>query len=230
MQFPLWIPNVIYHCITFGLGCSLRLYICSISWLSNGTCLSGFLPGPWGSTEVWGSEEGEQKCWFRTGSNTGYHVDRVGSQCLPKGDKFWARWNDGGFLAVLAWCRFGENDMKDSCSLLDHQKAWGYCWWKESCTTDVWIPVNNGINYQPELVIAGFLPSTVSTRSAAPVVVLNSKLIQQDLMLDADERATKYSIWLRWRFGVYCCISKSILWRQAHIFTPNVFFLFMLSG
>ena len=28
-----------------------------------------------------------------------------------------------------------------------------YCWWKKSCTTwDVKSPVNNGINYQPQLV------------------------------------------------------------------------------
>ena len=28
-----------------------------------------------------------------------------------------------------------------------------YCWWLKSCTTrDVWNPVNNGINYQPQLV------------------------------------------------------------------------------
>ena len=34
-----------------------------------------------------------------------------------------------------------------------------YCWWKKSQTTtlDVQNPVNNGINYQPQLVIAGFL-------------------------------------------------------------------------
>ncbi len=28
-----------------------------------------------------------------------------------------------------------------------------YCWWLKSCTTwDVWNPINNGINYQPQLV------------------------------------------------------------------------------
>ena len=33
-----------------------------------------------------------------------------------------------------------------------------YCWWKKSCTTwDVYNLVNNKINYQPQLVIAGFL-------------------------------------------------------------------------
>ena len=33
-----------------------------------------------------------------------------------------------------------------------------YCWWKKSCTTwDVKNPINNGINYQPQLVTAGFL-------------------------------------------------------------------------
>ena len=41
-----------------------------------------------------------------------------------------------------------------------------YCWWNKSYTTwDVQNPVNNGINYQPQLVsriVAGFLPSTVS--------------------------------------------------------------------
>ena len=33
-----------------------------------------------------------------------------------------------------------------------------YCWWKKSCITwDVKTLVNNGINYKPQLVIAGFL-------------------------------------------------------------------------
>ena len=36
--------------------------------------------------------------------------------------------------------------------------VWNYCWWKKSCTKNL---VNNGMNYQPQLVIAGFLPSTV---------------------------------------------------------------------
>ena len=33
-----------------------------------------------------------------------------------------------------------------------------YCWWLKSQTTtwDVWNPINTGINYQPQLVIAGF--------------------------------------------------------------------------
>ncbi len=30
---------------------------------------------------------------------------------------------------------------------------WKYCWWLKFCTTwDVWNPINNGINYQPQLV------------------------------------------------------------------------------
>ncbi len=33
------------------------------------------------------------------------------------------------------------------------RRASKYCWWKKSCTTwDVKFPVNNGINYQPQLV------------------------------------------------------------------------------
>ena len=37
------------------------------------------------------------------------------------------------------------------------------CCWKKSCTTwDVKNPANNGINYQPQVVIARFLPSRVS--------------------------------------------------------------------
>ena len=38
-----------------------------------------------------------------------------------------------------------------------------YCWWKKSCTTwNVFETLsNNGINYQPQLVNAGFLPSRV---------------------------------------------------------------------
>ena len=36
-----------------------------------------------------------------------------------------------------------------------------YCSWKKSCTTwNVWNPANNGIKYQPQLVIARFLTST----------------------------------------------------------------------
>ena len=43
-----------------------------------------------------------------------------------------------------------------------HLLYW-YCWWKKSQTTtwDVWYSVNDGINYQPQLVIAGFFPSRV---------------------------------------------------------------------
>ena len=40
--------------------------------------------------------------------------------------------------------------------------SYSYCWWLKSCTTwDVWNPKNNGINYLPQLVNAGFQPSTV---------------------------------------------------------------------
>lgn len=36
-----------------------------------------------------------------------------------------------------------------------------YVWWKKSCTArDVRNPVNNKVNYQPQLVGAGFLPSS----------------------------------------------------------------------
>ena len=38
-----------------------------------------------------------------------------------------------------------------------------YCWWTKSCTTwDVQNPVNNGINYQPQLVSRISEPSRVS--------------------------------------------------------------------
>ncbi len=37
-----------------------------------------------------------------------------------------------------------------------------YCWWRKSCTTwDVWNPINNGKNYQPQLVQDFRDPSTV---------------------------------------------------------------------
>ena len=36
-----------------------------------------------------------------------------------------------------------------------------YCWWKKSCTREVKTPVNNGINYQPQLVARMSEPSTV---------------------------------------------------------------------
>ena len=36
--------------------------------------------------------------------------------------------------------------------------------------------VNNGINYQPQLVIAGFLPSTVSLRQTSPTSIPNFPL------------------------------------------------------
>ena len=48
---------------------------------------------------------------------------------------------------------------------LDKKSQW-YCWRLKSCTTrDVWNPVNNRINYQPQLVLAGFQPSTVPATS-----------------------------------------------------------------
>ena len=38
-----------------------------------------------------------------------------------------------------------------------------YCWWKQSCTTwDVWNLVNNGIDYQPQLISQISGPSTAS--------------------------------------------------------------------
>ena len=48
---------------------------------------------------------------------------------------------------------------------LDKKSQW-YCWRLKSCTTrDVWNPVNTGINYQPQLVLAGFQSSTVPATS-----------------------------------------------------------------
>ena len=44
-------------------------------------------------------------------------------------------------------------------------------------------PVNNGINYQPQLVIAGFLPSTVSTNIAHPKIPGFSTWILEDANL-----------------------------------------------
>ena len=36
---------------------------------------------------------------------------------------------------------------------LNNSFCWSFCWWLKSCTTwDVWKPINNGINYQPQLV------------------------------------------------------------------------------
>ena len=51
-----------------------------------------------------------------------------------------------------------------------------YCWWKKSQTTswEVYNPTNNGINYQPQLVNAGFLPSTVVPPSMSPSRQLSS--------------------------------------------------------
>ena len=50
-----------------------------------------------------------------------------------------------------------------------------YCWWLKSCTTwDVWNPINNGINYQPQLVIPPdfWLPSTVANLLKSAVFFL----------------------------------------------------------
>ncbi len=58
-----------------------------------------------------------------------------------------------------------------SIAMLVHQKVkplqkFPYCWWLKSQTTtwDVWNPINNGKNYQPQLVNAGFQPSTVASK------------------------------------------------------------------
>ena len=48
-----------------------------------------------------------------------------------------------------------------------------YCRWLKSCTTwDVWNPINNGINYQSQLVNAGFQPSTVGFLGKLRISVL----------------------------------------------------------
>ena len=58
-------------------------------------------------TKVWGSEEGEQKCWFRTCNTGAVGTMLIGWEVnvLPKGDKFRADF-DGMFLAycvMLLW-------------------------------------------------------------------------------------------------------------------------------
>ena len=47
-------------------------------------------------------------------------------------------------------CRPAPNSISWKAGLL---QIWTYCWWLKSCTTwDVWNLINNGKNYQPQLV------------------------------------------------------------------------------
>ena len=63
-----------------------------------------------------------------------------------------------------------------------------YCWWLKSCTTwDVWNPINNGINYQPQLV------SRISGINSMAVL---SKL-KLTTRLDELQRSCETDIWCR---------------------------------
>ena len=67
---------------------------------------------------------------------------------------------------MIIWC--GEVNVGKFSKCIEVPKSYwvSYCWWLKSCTTwDVWNPKNNGINYQPQLVNAGFQPSTVLKKS-----------------------------------------------------------------
>ena len=75
----------------------------------------------------------------------------------------------------MIWLRALVHDIKcrylpfGRHSWMRYQHERSYCWWKKSYTTwyvkDV---VNNEITYQPQLVIAGFLPSTVQQKANLP--------------------------------------------------------------
>ena len=77
------------------------------------------------------------------------------------------------------WLEVKKNQIRNSCDLPSWELTYllpvhflkmnvlfmqvGYCWWKRSCTTwDVQNLVNNGINYQPQLVSRISEPSTAS--------------------------------------------------------------------
>ena len=56
------------------------------------------------------------------------------------------------------WFEITNHPFLTACFRSKDLFALSYCWWKNSCSTwDVKILVNNGINYQPQLVLAGFL-------------------------------------------------------------------------
>ena len=72
---------------------------------------------------------------------------------------FWKPW----MLFLWADADAKHDSRMDNISYTHHgkviftnvaRKVWcWYCWWKKSCTTwDVWIRVNHGINYKPQLV------------------------------------------------------------------------------
>ena len=57
-------------------------------------------------------------------------------------------WNDALFTGRLFFV-----SQADVCGEIDTYDFFPWCRWKKSCTTwDVWIPVNNGRNYQAQLV------------------------------------------------------------------------------
>ena len=64
---------------------------------------------------------------------------------------------------TLGWTNDSQVESPQKNAMANINKVNSYCWWLKSQTTtwDAWNPKKNGINYQPQLVIAGFQPSTV---------------------------------------------------------------------
>ena len=94
------------------------------------------------------------------------------------------------FPLLRCICLFSIFGRKKICSRLDR-----YCWWKKSCTTwDAQHPVNNGINYQPQLNwLAGFQPSTVSLFLVlVPTIVVVRTYLDNQLVLGREKAGPIY--------------------------------------
>ena len=117
-----------------------------------------------------------------------------------------------------------------------YRRCFKYCWWTKSCTTwDVQNPVNNGINYQPQLVqdvfhqqylpafgselatLFGFFPTSLSNidfpwnhgsslRSGRVATWCNGK--------DAKNAfgVLKMCTGVLWKFAFLCILRKGLIW------------------
>ena len=103
-----------------------------------------------------------------------------------------------------------------------HFKSLIYCWWLNSCTTwDVWNPINNGKNYQPQLVSRISAINSIMLATWCNIYGQKPYHILKDLCGLRQEPALPQ---IHCRFGVqrgsvrlkYICSGNS-LWRNRRI-------------
>ena len=105
-----------------------------------------------------------------------------------------------------------------------------YCWWQKSRTTTVWMYQtlkNKGINYQPQLVNAGFQPSTESFPLCQPWLKLsklpNDKKLCQSPPLTTPRLAGIEFITIRWKKSSLQKLKETHSLARLHMTTVFVF-------